>query len=66
MRLEKEQALAAEARIRDSILRKGRGEQWRYEGRAADVARVRRWRKERGETLAGTLAGGGGYSYGRM
>lgn len=52
-RLEKQQALEADARIRESIFRKGRGEAWEYEGRNDDLARIRRWRRERGETLTG-------------
>jgi hypothetical protein len=59
VRLEKEQALLAEARIRDSILRKVRGEEWRYEGREEDFARVRRWRRDRDELLVRAEGGGG-------
>jgi hypothetical protein len=58
-RLATEFGVSAEARIRESILRKARGQEWRYEGREQDFARVRRWHKERGETLAG----GGVHTY---
>lgn len=59
MRREKEQYLAAERRVKESILRKARGEEWRYEGREEDFERLRRWRRERGETLIKSAGGGG-------
>jgi hypothetical protein len=57
MRREKEQVLLAEQRIQESIERRARGEEWRYEGREEDLARIRRWRKDRNQLL---LVGGGG------
>jgi hypothetical protein len=47
-RLEKQKHAAAEFRIRESILRRERGESWDYEGRAEDLELIRRKRHESG------------------
>jgi len=52
-RLEKRKHQGAESRIRDSVLRRERGESWDYEGRAEDLAIIRRKRHELGERLGG-------------
>ncbi len=53
-RLEKVKHAAAEARIRESVLRRERGASWDYEGRDEDLAIIRRKRHELGpERLGG-------------
>ncbi len=55
-RLEKVKHQAAESRIRDSVLRRERGESWDYAGRDEDLALIRRKRHELGPER---LGGGG-------
>jgi hypothetical protein len=58
-RLEKVKYAAAEARIRESVLRRERGESWDYEGRDEDLTLIRRKRHERGPERLGRVVGYG-------
>lgn len=59
-RLELQSYLQAEERIRASILRRERGQEWSYPGRDEDLARIRRWQRERGPERVMRILGGGG------